>query len=149
VRPVKRDLVLVVQRVRFVQFELEPYVGSYLPPKAPPESTPYKILYQNGNLAVDVPDRMVFELNGPGDKGQWTFKISPSVTVSFSRDEDQNIEGMLISQLIKIQQGKPAAEDDIPEDVPEEYLPWLGTYPIPTQGIVGNKFTDLFLLHVQ
>ncbi len=115
--------------------ELEPYLGGYVPAEASPETTPFKVLYQNGNLAVDVPDRMIFELNGPDDKGQWTFKISGDISVSFSRDESQNIEGMLIAQLIKILQSKPAAEADIPEDVPEEYRPWLGTYPVPMQGI--------------
>ena len=114
--------------------ELEPYLGDYLPSVAPPESTPYKVLYQNGNLAVDVPNRMVFELNGPDDKVQWTFKLSADVTVSFSRDADKNIEGMLIAQLIKILQSKPAAAEDIPEDIPEAYRPWLGTYPVPLQG---------------
>jgi hypothetical protein len=84
---------------------------------------------------VDVPDRMIFELNGPDDKGQWTFKISGDITVSFSRDDARNIEGMRIAQLIKILQGKPPEEGDIPEDVPDKYRPWLGTYPIPMQGI--------------
>jgi hypothetical protein len=115
--------------------EFEPFLGDYLPSGASPESTPYKVLFQNGNLAVDVPDRMVFELNGPDDEGQWRFKLSASVTVSFSRDGDQNVTGMTIAQLIKIQQSEPAAEGDIPEDAPEEYHPWLGTYPLQMQGI--------------
>ena len=121
--------------VTTVPQELEPFLGGYLPPEASPDTSPFKVLYQNGNLAVDVPDRMIFELNGPNDKGQWTFKLSADVTVSFSRDEGQNIEGMLIAQLIKILQSKPTAEKDIPEDVPDTYRPWLGTYPIPMQGI--------------
>lgn len=115
--------------------ELTPYIGSYLPSGASQESPPFKVLYQNGNLAVDVPDRMIFELNGPDDKGQWTFKISGDITVSFSRDNTQNIEGMRIVQLIKILQAKRAAEEDIPDDIPDEYRPWLGTYPVAIQGI--------------
>ena len=114
--------------------ELEPYLGDYLPAGAPPESTPFKVLYQSGNLAVDVPNRMVFDLDGPDDKGQWTFKLSADVTVSFSRDDSNNVEGMLIAQLVKILQAKPAAEEDIPEDIPDAYRPWLGTYPVPLQG---------------
>lgn len=117
-----------------VPTELEPYLGDYLSDGASAESPPFKVLYQNGNLAVDVPDRMVFELNGPDDEGQWTFKLSADVTVSFSRDESDNIEGMLIAQLVKILQAKPAAEEDIPDDVPETYRAWLGTYPVPLQG---------------
>jgi len=77
---------------------------------------------------------MVFELKGPDDKGRWTFKLSADVTVSFSRDVNNDIEGMLISTLIKILQAKPAAKEDIPEDVPESYRPWLGIYPVPLQG---------------
>jgi len=115
--------------------ELEPYIGDYVPSEASPGSSPFKVLYQNGNLAVDVPGRMIFELNGPDDKEQWTFKLSADVTVSFSRDETRNIEGMRIAQLIKILQSKPLEEGDIPEDVPDKYRPWLGTYPIPMQGI--------------
>ncbi len=115
--------------------ELEHYIGSYLPSEASPDSTPFKVLYQNGNLAVDVPGRMIFELNGPDEKGQWTFKLSRDITVSFSSDDTQNIVGMRIAQLIKILQSKQAAEEDIPDDVPEEHRPWLGTYPFPLQGV--------------
>ncbi len=115
--------------------ELQPYIGSYMPADASPESSPFEVIYQSGNLAMDVPGRMIFELNGPDDKGQWTYKLSADITVSFKRDESQNIEGMLIAQSIKILQSEPAEEKDIPADVPDKYCPWLGTYPLPMQGI--------------
>ena len=93
------------------------------------------VLYKKGNLAVDVPDRMVFDLNGPDVEGKWTFKLSSDIKVSFSRDDSGAIEEMNIAQLIKIQQSKKTAADEIPKDTPVEYRPWLGTYPLAMQGI--------------
>lgn len=119
----------------FIPAEFEPYIGQYSPAGASSDSVIFKVLFQNGNLAVDVPGQMVFDLNGPDDKGQWTFKISGDVHVSFNRSESGEVEGMRIAQLIRIMQDKKTAEEDIPEDVPEAYRPWLGTYPFQVQGI--------------
>jgi CubicO group peptidase (beta-lactamase class C family) len=114
---------------------LQPFLGNYSPAGTSSDGPTFKVLFQNGNLAVDVPGQMAFDLNGPDDSGQWTFKISGDVHVSFSRDESGAVEGMRIAQLIKIMQDKMTAEEEIPEDVPEEYRPWLGTYPFQVQGI--------------
>lgn len=118
-----------------VSDELQPYLGEYQPKDASPETKPFTVLFQNGNLAVDVPGRMVFELNGPDEQGRWSFKLSRDITVSFSRDDSGKILGMRISQLIKIMQDKQTSEEDIPKEVPPEYRLWLGTYPLTMQGI--------------
>lgn len=123
-----------------VSDELQPYLGEYQPKDASPETKPFKILFQNGNLAVDVPGRMVFELSGPDEQSQWHFKLSRDITVSFSRDDSGKIQGMRISQLIKIMQDKQTAEEEIPKEVPAEYRPWLGTYPLAMQGITLTLF---------
>jgi len=115
--------------------ELQLYLGEYQPKDASPETKPFTVLFQNGNLAVDVPGRMVFELNGPDEQGRWSFKLSRDITVSFSRDDSRKILGMRISQLIKIMQDKQTAEEEIPKEVPPEYRPWLGIYPLTIQGI--------------
>jgi CubicO group peptidase (beta-lactamase class C family) len=115
--------------------ELQPYLGEYLPKEAPLDAKPFKVLFQNGNLAVDVPDRMIFDLNGPDEEGRWNFKLSSDIIVSFSRDESDEVQGMRIAQLIKIMQDKPTAGEEISEEVPAEYRPWLGTYPLAMQGI--------------
>lgn len=43
----------------------------------------------------------------------------------------------------KNRQSKPPEEGDIPEDVPDKYRPWLGTYPIPRQGIEAGKLKSI------
>jgi len=123
------------QAADVISDELQPYLGEYLPKDAPLDAKTFKVLFQNGNLAVDVPDRMIFDLNGPDQEGRWNFKLSSDIIVSFSRDDSDMIQGMRISQLIKIMQDKKTAEEEIPEDVPAEYRPWLGTYPLAMQGI--------------
>jgi len=118
-----------------VSDELQPYLGEYQPKDDSPETKPFRVLFQNGNLAVDVPERMVFELNGPDEQGRWYFKLSRDITVSFSRDDSGKIQGMRIAQLIKIMQDKQTPEEEIPKEVPAEYRLWLGTYTIAIQGI--------------
>lgn len=118
-----------------VSEELRPFLGDYNSKESAPEDKPLTVLYRNGNLALDVPGQMVFELSGPDDQGWWVFKLSADVKVSFSREESGEVGGIHIAQLIKIIQGKKTEDKEIPEDVPPEYRPWLGTYPIPMQGI--------------
>ena len=89
--------------------EFQPCLGDYSPQGASPEDKPFTVLFQNGNLAVDVPGRMVFELNGPDDQNRWTFKLSRDISVSFSRDDGGGVEGMKIAQILRIQQDKNTA----------------------------------------
>jgi hypothetical protein len=121
--------------------EMMPYLGEYAPKGASPGEKPFVVLYKKGSLAIDVPDRMVFDLNGPDENGEWTFKLSSDVKVSFSRNDSGEVAGMNIAQLVKILQSEKTAAEDIPEDTPDEYRPWLGKYPMPMQGI---EFTVLY-----
>ena len=46
----------------------------------------------DGNLAVDVPGQMVFELNDPDELGKRHFVLTGDIAVSFDRQVGQAIE---------------------------------------------------------
>ena len=119
--------------------ELKSFLGEYTSKNASPDTKPYKVLYQNGNLALDAPGRMVFDLNGPDDEGKWSFKLSAAVSVTFNHDASGSVDGLNIAQLIEVVQAKKTVEEEIPEETPEEYKPWLGTY-----NLQGMKLTVLY-----
>jgi len=91
------------------------------------------VLIQNGHLAVDVPGQMVFELNEPDEEGLWYFSITHTVAISFEIDEKSSITGMKMHQTTEIPRKDIQSEETL-EDIPEEFVPYLGKYLLP----VGN-----------
>ena len=99
----------------------------------------FKVLMQNGNLSVDIPGNMIFELNEPDEKGWRAFKLVNTISVSFLQDDSGKVKEMRIAEIIKLPRKSGAKESD--ESVPEECLPLLGEYTFPR---VGIEVTILF-----
>lgn len=79
--------------------ELKEYLGVYVANFASYECEPFEILYRNGNLALDIPSQMVFDLVGPDVQTRWAFAISPdNVKVRFERDAEGRIREMKLIQ---------------------------------------------------
>jgi len=66
--------------------ELKPYLGTYYANFAHYKNAPFKVVFQNGRLAVDIPDQLIFELKDPDKDGRRAFVISDQVTVAFQKD---------------------------------------------------------------
>ena len=47
---------------------------------------------QNGQLAVDIPNQLVFELKEPDSEGKWYFRLNPQVAIAFNKSSDGKIE---------------------------------------------------------
>ncbi len=80
----------------------------------------------DGSLTVDIPNRVKLALNDPDEDGRWVSKIAPHVYCTFDKDDDGGVQAMYIHEVV--QMPRKADLDPIPDDVPEEFLPYLGVY---------------------
>lgn len=75
--------------------QVEPYLGTY---RFEMMSQDAEVLIQNGRLAADVPDQMVYELHLPDDDGKWRFRVTDQIAVSFNTDDDGKVTSMTLHQ---------------------------------------------------
>ncbi len=76
----------------------EPYVGTYLGDFAHFSNARFEVLVRNGNLAVDVPGQMVFELRPPDEEGLRAFSLTDQIKVRFNASEPGGVHSMTIFQ---------------------------------------------------
>jgi CubicO group peptidase (beta-lactamase class C family) len=104
--------------------ELKPYIGTYYANFGTYKNAPFKVVFQNGKLALDIPDQLVFELTDPDKDGRRAFAISDKVTIGFEKDS----EGKVVSLNLK-QSGlsfnlptKPVKTEALKKEAVEKYL---------------------------
>jgi CubicO group peptidase (beta-lactamase class C family) len=78
--------------------EHEPYLGVYVANYGQHVDEEFTVKVVNGNLAIDVPSQVVYELRGPDENGRWVFAITDEVAVTFERDADGAVDLMVITQ---------------------------------------------------
>lgn len=117
----------------------KPYMGQYTANFGPYKNVKFKILMQNESLALDIPGRMIFELNEPNEKGQWTFKLANTVSVSFSKEDTGKVKEMTLVEITDLP--RKSGPEGVAEGVPEESRPFLGKYTIPLANV---EITVLF-----
>jgi CubicO group peptidase (beta-lactamase class C family) len=66
--------------------DFQPYMGTYVGNFGPFSDAEFKVLEQNGRLAVDVPGQTIYELEPPDEEGKRQFVITDQVKVKFNRD---------------------------------------------------------------
>jgi plasmid maintenance system killer protein len=115
------------------------YLGSYTANYGPFRNAEVVVTVQNGRLAVDMPNQLVYELEEPDDEGRWSFRISDEIAVSFELDDGGNVTAMMMHQagyVFEMPRGAPTEDEGYPEDM-EKYI---GTYqtedPNVTMGVV-------------
>jgi len=113
-----------------------PYFGQY----SNPELGDIKVFDQNGKLALDIPKRMVLTFNEPDEKGIWICLLSNQINLKFSKDNLGEVSGL--SLIIRTRLPKKAEAGTVSAEVPDEFKPYLGTYPVPTEGI---ELTVIFM----
>jgi len=80
---------------------------------------------------LTLADNRVFGLREPDEKGEWFFKLSRDIGVTFERETSGRIVGMNILNRIRLP--KKGEAQNIPDSVPENIRPYLGQYSIPMQ----------------
>src|SRR5262249_12944834 len=64
-------------------------------------NTPFRVLYQNGCLALDIPDQLVFELKPLEKEGRFTFAFTDKITIAFQQDAAGKTTGLQLTQAGK------------------------------------------------
>ncbi|MEA1896852.1 MAG: transglutaminase domain-containing protein [Bacteroidota bacterium] len=99
------------------------YLGSY---NMDNTNKVFKVSVAGENLAVDIPDQMVLVLKKPDENGYWFARLSPMVYFTFTENQEEKIIGMQLHQIVPMI--KNSEPDTIPENVPDEFIPYLGKY---------------------
>ena len=74
--------------------EYMPYVGVYQANSGAYRGMEFTVFVFNGNLAVDIPNILFFELQEPTSAGFWKFTMDPSAYITFEEDTDGIVTGM-------------------------------------------------------
>jgi hypothetical protein len=101
----------------------EPYIGDY---KAPQRDFIFKVFVKDGCLTVDIPNNIALALNDPGEDGRWVSKIAPHVYCTFETNDTGDVEALYIHEVV--QMPRKANPEEIPDDAPEEFRPYIGVY---------------------
>jgi hypothetical protein len=105
------------------------YLGSYTANFGAFRNAEFKVTVQNGRLAVDIPNLLVFELEEPDVDGLRHFKVMDQVAVSFNLDDSGNVTSMLLHEsgfVNELIRGLPIQEETYPEDM-EKYVGFYQT----------------------
>ena len=85
-----------------------------------------KVFVQNEALAVDIPNKVVLSFNDPNEKGFWYCKFTNKLYLTFSNNDSGIVEQMLLHEIIPLP--KKSNPEQIAENVPEKFKPYLGKY---------------------
>jgi CubicO group peptidase (beta-lactamase class C family) len=123
--------------VEIVPAEYTPYLGTYIADFGLHANEPFKVIFRDGGLALDIPSQMVFPLLEPDEEGRWLFQISSEIAVTFHRDEAGSVNLLRIHQAgmtmdVPREGTKLAAEMAAAMIVDEATVaPFLGRYHDP------------------
>jgi len=100
------------------------YLGGYTANFGPFRNAEFSVTVQNGRLAVDIPNQVVYELNEPDEEGLRHFKTEDELAVSFNLDDGGSVTTMLLHQsgyVFELPKGSPAQGETYPDDM-ERYV---------------------------
>lgn len=117
------DYKLGDKQTETTDIEFEEYFGKYTNEAS---GKTFEVLNKEGNLAVDIPGQLVLPFNKPGEDGKWHCKLSPTLYLEFTRDENNRVDNMFLHEIV--QMTKKSSPDSIDTDVPEDMKPYLGKY---------------------
>ena len=99
------------------------YVGKYTNPDT---KTAVKVFLQGGNLAVDIPDKMILAFNEPDKDRIWYCKISNQLFLTFDEDSSGEVVEMQLHQIVPLP--RKSGPEKVDGNVPEKFRPYLGKY---------------------
>jgi transglutaminase-like putative cysteine protease len=112
------------------------YIGKYTNPET---KTELKVFVQGGNLAVDIPDKMVLAFNKPDKDRLWYSKISNQLYLKFEKDNSGKVVQMQLHQIIPMP--RKSGPEKVDNNVPEKFRPYLGKYSFAA---LQAEFTVLY-----
>ena len=112
------------------------YLGKYTNPES---KTVLKVFVQGGNLAVDIPNKMVLAFNEPDKDRVWYCKMSNQLFLMFDEDNSGKVVQMQLHQIIPLP--KKSGPEKVDNSVPKKFRPYLGKYSLAA---LQAEFTVLY-----
>ncbi len=113
----------------------EAELGAYVECLAPYRYREVAVVVQNGQLALEVPEGVAFELDPPDGTGWRDVQLMPGLSVMFRRDETGTVTGIQLREGARIHQlERGTAPEEPPLDL-EAIAKYLGRYRDETDGL--------------
>lgn len=109
-----------------VKNDFTPFLGKYTNLES---ARTFTVLLKEGNLSVEIPGQAVLPFNPPAENEKWQCKIAPHISISFNSDQLGKTNEMLLYQTFSL--AKRTLDENRYENLPAEYVPYLGKYFFP------------------
>lgn len=116
----------------------ESYIGKY---KLAEANRIFEVIYQAGNLAVDIPGQTVLSLNDPDESGIFYPKMTRQVNFSFIKDDVGIPKTMKLQQLVALQKKEAAPEKEM-KKAPEALKDLIGNYQLSQPQATFRVFVE-------
>jgi len=103
--------------------DLKPLLGSYMNVE---QYRIFKIIAKNGGLAIDIPGRIVLDLNLPDEDGKWFPKITREISLTPLNIVDGEARKMKMQQYFRLR--KMSSPEIGKDEIPEEFRRLTGNY---------------------
>lgn len=126
-RPVKMEILDYRSRLKndeaVIPENFKPMIGNYMNIE---QYRMFKIYQKEGGLAIDIPGRIVLDLNPPDDKGKWFPKMTMEISLTPGEISRGKAEKMIMHQYFRLR--KMSSPDMNIADIPEEFRKYTGNY---------------------
>ncbi|MHC4084696.1 MAG: transglutaminase-like domain-containing protein [Planctomycetota bacterium] len=112
------------------------YLGKYTNPET---KTVLKVFVQGGNLAVDIPNKMVLAFNDPDKDRVWYCKMSNQLFLTFDEGNSGKVVQMQLHQIVPLP--RKSGPEKVDNNIPEKFRPYLGKYSFAA---LQAEFTVLY-----
>ncbi len=77
---------------------LKPLIGTYTGNFGRFRDAPFRVAYRCGQLALDIPGQLVYELREPDPEGRRAFVLNPGATVAFRKDPRGEVRALVLQE---------------------------------------------------
>jgi hypothetical protein len=117
------------EAARGIPAVLEAVVGTYTANFDPFRNEPFRIVWRDGYLALDVPSEFIYPLDPTDQPNRWTLRDNPGASISFVRDETGAVSALRLERAggpVTLPRGEPETEEEAVLSLAnvEQYLGW-------------------------
>ncbi|OFY68088.1 MAG: hypothetical protein A2V64_08665 [Bacteroidetes bacterium RBG_13_43_22] len=103
--------------------DLRPLLGSYMNIE---QYRMFKIIYKNGGLSIDIPGRMVLDLNLPDEQGEWYPKMTREISLLPGVIAGSKVDKIIMHQYTRLR--KVSQPDSGLNEIPGDLRKFAGNY---------------------
>jgi len=86
----------------------------------------FEIIERNGGIAIDIPGRIVLDLNMPDNEGKWFPKMTREISLKPENIEKGQADKIIMHQYFRLR--KMSSPDSVINKIPEEFRKYAGNY---------------------